>query len=70
MVLGLMLTRFNVGLIAWQRPAESAYFPHWMELAVSFGVIAAGVLAYDWVARLESRRPSRRSSSPAAHATP
>lgn len=50
-VLGLMFNRFNVGLIAWQRPAGAAYFPHWMELSISFGIIAAGVLAYDWVAR-------------------
>ena len=50
-ILGLMLNRFNVGLIAWQRPEGSWYFPHWMEFAITIGVVAAGVLAYDWVAR-------------------
>lgn len=50
-VLGLMLNRFNVGLIAWVRPAGSSYFPHWMEFAVTIGVVSAAVLAYDWVAR-------------------
>jgi len=50
-VVGLMLNRIDVGLIAWKRPAGSWYFPHWMEFALSFGIIAAGVLAYDWVAR-------------------
>lgn len=50
-VAGLMFNRFNIGLIAWQRPAGATYFPHWMEFALSLGVVAAGVLAYDWVAR-------------------
>ncbi|MFZ5827312.1 MAG: NrfD/PsrC family molybdoenzyme membrane anchor subunit [Bacillota bacterium] len=47
---GLMLNRFNVGLLFWNRPAGSSYFPSWMELAVSFGVISALVLTYDFVA--------------------
>lgn len=50
-ILGLMLNRFNVGLIAWKRPLGSWYFPHWMEFAISLGVLAAGILVYDWVAR-------------------
>ncbi len=50
-ILGLMLNRFDVGLIAWRRLGSASYFPSWMEFAVSFGIIAAGVLAYDWVAR-------------------
>lgn len=50
-VLGLILNRLDVGLIALKRPAGATYFPSWMEIAVSVGIIAAGVLAYDWVAR-------------------
>jgi Ni/Fe-hydrogenase subunit HybB-like protein len=50
-VTGLVLNRFDVGLLMWNRPAGSWYVPSWMEFAVSFGVIAALVLAYDWVAR-------------------
>lgn len=50
-VAGLMFNRFNIGLIAWQRPAGATYFPHWMEFALSVGIVSAGVLAYDWVAR-------------------
>lgn len=50
-ILGLMLNRFNVGLIQWVRPVGASYTPHWMEFAISIGVISGGVLAYDWVAR-------------------
>jgi Ni/Fe-hydrogenase subunit HybB-like protein len=50
-ILGLVFNRFNVGLLSWKRPVGSWYVPSWMEFAVSFGVIAAGVLVYDWVAR-------------------
>ncbi|HLN62132.1 MAG TPA: Ni/Fe-hydrogenase cytochrome b subunit [Symbiobacteriaceae bacterium] len=50
-IAGLMLNRFDIGLIAWTRPAGASYFPHLLEFALSFGVISAGVLAYDWVAR-------------------
>ncbi|MFZ5814948.1 MAG: NrfD/PsrC family molybdoenzyme membrane anchor subunit [Bacillota bacterium] len=47
---GLMFNRFDVGLVAWTRPAGSWYMPSWMEFGVSFGVIAAVVLVYDFVA--------------------
>lgn len=50
-ILGLMLNRFNIGLLAWTRPAGSSYFPHVLEFAVSFGVISGMVLVYDFVAR-------------------
>lgn len=50
-VAGLMFNRFNVGLFNWTRPPGASYFPHWMEFAVSFGIISAGVMVYDWVAR-------------------
>ncbi len=50
-IAGLMLNRFDVGLIAWTRPAGATYFPALLEFGLSFGVIAAGVLTYDWVAR-------------------
>lgn len=51
-IAGLMLNRFDVGLVSWKRPAWSTgYTPSWMEFALSFGVIAALILAYDFVAR-------------------
>jgi len=42
-VLGLILHRFNVGLNGM---AGAPYVPHWMELAVTAGVISAGLLAF------------------------
>ncbi|HYG60265.1 MAG TPA: Ni/Fe-hydrogenase cytochrome b subunit [Symbiobacteriaceae bacterium] len=50
-IAGLMTNRFNVGLLHWVRPVGSSYTPHWMEFALSIGVISALILAYDWVAR-------------------
>jgi len=51
-ILGLMFNRFNVGLLTWKRPAwDPGYTPHWMEFALSIGVIAGVILVYDFVAR-------------------
>lgn len=45
-VLGLVLNRFNVSLIALAPRPGTFYFPHWMEFAISISVVAAGILAY------------------------
>jgi Ni/Fe-hydrogenase subunit HybB-like protein len=45
-ILGLVLNRFNVSLVALYPRADTVYFPHWMEFAISISVIAAGILAY------------------------
>ncbi len=45
-ILGLVLNRFNVSLIALSPRPDTLYFPHPMEFAISISVIAAGVLAY------------------------
>ena len=45
-VLGLVLNRFNVSLIALSPRTGTFYFPHWMEFAISISVVAAGILAY------------------------
>jgi Ni/Fe-hydrogenase subunit HybB-like protein len=45
-VLGLVLNRFNVSLIALAPRSGTVYFPHPMEFAISIAVISAGVLAY------------------------
>jgi len=50
-IAGLMLNRFDVGLVSWTRPAGASYTPHWMEFSITLGVLAAALLAYDWVAR-------------------
>ena len=45
-VLGLVLNRFNVSLIALAPRPGTAYFPHPMEFAISIAIVSAGVLAY------------------------
>ncbi len=45
-LLGTMLNRFNVGGIAHLRPDGYFYFPSWVEIAITLGVIAAATLAF------------------------
>jgi Ni/Fe-hydrogenase subunit HybB-like protein len=45
-VLGLVLNRFNVSLIALMPRPDTVYFPHPLEFAISISVVAAGILAY------------------------
>jgi Ni/Fe-hydrogenase subunit HybB-like protein len=50
-VLGIVVNRFNVGLIAfnYHLPASERYFPHWMEIAISLFIVTLGVLAYRFI---------------------
>ncbi len=49
---GVFLHRLDVGLISMRQAANGAgYFPSWMEFLVMAGIVALGMLAYDWVAR-------------------
>ncbi len=47
-VLGLILNRFNISLIAfnWHLPAAERYFPSWMEIVLSIFIVTLGVAAY------------------------
>ncbi|MEW5957043.1 MAG: NrfD/PsrC family molybdoenzyme membrane anchor subunit [Chloroflexota bacterium] len=45
-VLGLVLNRFNVSLVALAPRPGVVYFPHPLEFAISISVVAAGILAY------------------------
>lgn len=51
-VIGVVLNRFNVSMIAfnWELPAEARYFPSWMEIWVSVTLVTAGVVAFKWIA--------------------
>jgi Ni/Fe-hydrogenase subunit HybB-like protein len=50
-VLGIVVNRFNVGLIAfnYHLPSSERYFPHWMEIGISLFVVTLGVLAYRFI---------------------
>ena len=50
-VLGIVVNRFNVGLIAfnYHLPSSERYFPHWGEVVISLFVVTLGVLAYRFI---------------------
>jgi Ni/Fe-hydrogenase subunit HybB-like protein len=49
---GLIFNRINVGLLGFSRPADAAsYVPSWMEFFITFGIVAAGMIAFGLVAR-------------------
>ena len=50
-VLGIVVNRFNVCLVAfnWHLPSEERYFPHWMEIAISVFLVTIGIIAYRFI---------------------
>ncbi len=48
-IAGLMLNRFDVSMLAMGMRPGFTYFPHWMEFAVSAGLVADGLLVV-WLA--------------------
>jgi Ni/Fe-hydrogenase subunit HybB-like protein len=50
-VLGIVINRFNVGLIAfnYHLPSSERYFPHWMEIGISVFIVTIGILAYKFI---------------------
>ena len=50
-VLGIILNRFNVCLIAfnWHLPPSDRYFPHWMEIGISIFVVTIGLIAFKFI---------------------
>ncbi len=50
-VLGIVLNRFNVCLIAfnWHLPASERYFPHWMEIGISVFLVTAGIVVFRFI---------------------
>jgi Ni/Fe-hydrogenase subunit HybB-like protein len=43
---GMIWHRLNVSIVAFARPEGVGYFPSWEEFAVSFGLVAAGILVF------------------------
>jgi Ni/Fe-hydrogenase subunit HybB-like protein len=50
-VLGIVVNRFNVSLIAfnWQLPSSQRYFPSWMEIAISIFVVTIGIVVFRFI---------------------
>ncbi|MCP4198423.1 MAG: Ni/Fe-hydrogenase cytochrome b subunit [Proteobacteria bacterium] len=45
-IFGIVGYRFNVCIVAFKRPEAMSYFPSWMEVAVSFGIVAGAMLVF------------------------
>jgi Ni/Fe-hydrogenase subunit HybB-like protein len=50
-VLGIILNRFDVGLVAfnWRLPSADRYFPSFSEIVISLFVVTVGVLAFRFI---------------------
>jgi Ni/Fe-hydrogenase subunit HybB-like protein len=48
-VLGIVLNRLNVSVIAYNWNAAVRYVPSWMEIAVSVTLVTLGVVAFRWI---------------------
>jgi Ni/Fe-hydrogenase subunit HybB-like protein len=50
-ILGVILNRLNVSLIAfnWHLPSADRYFPSWMEIAVSVFIVTLGLIAFRFI---------------------
>ena len=50
-VIGIILNRFNICLIAfnYHLPSSERYFPHWMEIGISVFIVTIGVIAYRFI---------------------
>lgn len=45
-VLGMIGYRFNICIVAFERPETMPYWPTWTELAVSLGIVAGAILMF------------------------
>jgi Ni/Fe-hydrogenase subunit HybB-like protein len=48
-VLGIVVNRLNISVIAvnWSRPV--AYYPSWMEIVISITIVTIGILTFRWI---------------------
>ena len=51
-VLGIVLNRINVSLVAfnWQLPSDQRYFPGWMEIMTTIFIVTIGVVIFKFIA--------------------
>jgi len=65
-VLGIVVNRLNISVVAmnWSRPV--AYYPSWMEVVISLTIVTIGILTFRWIV---NRMPVLRShpAYPDAH---
>ena len=63
-VLGIVLNRLNVSLVAYNYNQPVRYWPSWMEIAVSLALVVIGILAFRWIV---NRMPVLRPMNGAEH---
>lgn len=70
-VLGFVMNRLNVSVTGLERAAGVRYVPHWMEMAVSIGLVAIGFAAFVLAARyLPIFPPAHAAHGDAPHGGP
>jgi hypothetical protein len=50
-VIGIVVNRLNVSVIAYRWDAAQRYWPHWMELMVTVSIVTVGVLTFRWIVK-------------------
>jgi Ni/Fe-hydrogenase subunit HybB-like protein len=48
-VLGVVVNRLNISVVAMNWNAAERYVPHWMEVMTSLTIITIGVLTFRWI---------------------
>ncbi|MBE3133892.1 MAG: hypothetical protein IMZ55_10475, partial [Acidobacteria bacterium] len=56
-VLGVVINRLNISIVAMNWNVAERYVPNWMEVVTSLTIITAGVLVFRWIV---SRMPVLR----------
>ena len=57
-VLGVVLNRLNVSMIAYNTDAAVRYVPSWMEIVGSVTIVTMGVVTFRWIVnRMPVLRP-------------
>jgi Ni/Fe-hydrogenase subunit HybB-like protein len=50
-VIGIIVNRLNVSVIAYRWDYAQRYLPHWMELMVTVFIVTIGVLTFRWIVK-------------------
>jgi Ni/Fe-hydrogenase subunit HybB-like protein len=48
-VLGIVVHRLNISVVAMNWQLAEPYYPHWMEIVVSLTIVTIGVLTFRWI---------------------
>ena len=69
-IAGVIGYRFNVSIVAFSRPENMSYFPSWIEIVVTLGIIAGAVLVFIFFVEHFAVFPSESKSDAAALTPP